>query len=55
MCALVTSKHVYLDVSENNLSKTLRIRDLTVYGFVNGLKAIFVSEAFVSCCLSTIL
>ena len=28
--------------------KTLRIRDLAVYGLVNGLKAIFASAAFVS-------
>ena len=56
MCALVTSKQVYLDLSKilgMIYRKTLRIRDLAVYGFVNGLKAIFASEAFMSCCLSS--
>ena len=57
MCALVTSKQVYLDLSKILgiiYRKTLRIHDLAVYaGFVNGLKAIFASEAFVSCCLSS--
>ena len=51
-----SSKQVYLDLSKILAiiyGKTLCISDLAVYGLVNGLKAIFASEVFVSCCLSS--
>ena len=56
MCALkiVASRFAWILVKYwEYYGKTLRIRDLAVYGLVNGLKVIFASKAFVSCCLSS--